>query len=157
MAIAENGAMTDERITWFHGELQLGVPRQTIGVVELCEDGRCRAVFAERAEVDGRCHVRLACLAWGPKDARETRWWSLVVGRNQKVHTVRNGSCGDALNAVDVPRIVRALEELGLANAGVMIAVDDAPAGMPWRSDESTNKGAADLGGQRGVSTQLEE
>ncbi len=126
-------AMTDERITWFRGELQLRVPRQTIGVLELREDGRCRAVFAERAEIDGRCHVRLARTAWGPKDALETRWWSLVLGTNQKVHTVRNGSCGDALNAEDVPRIVRALEELGLANPHVMIAVDDAPAVMPWR------------------------
>jgi hypothetical protein len=125
--------MSDERVTWFRGELQLGVPRQTIGVLELRADGRCRAVFAERAEVDGRCHVLLARAAWGPKDARETRWWSLVLGTNQKVHTVRNGSCGDTLNAEDVPRIVHALEELGLANAQVMIAVDDGPAVMPWR------------------------
>jgi hypothetical protein len=36
-------------------------------------DGHCRAVFAERAEIDGRCHVRLARSAWGPKDERETR------------------------------------------------------------------------------------
>jgi hypothetical protein len=55
------------------------------------------------------------------------------VGRDQKVYTVRNGSCGDALNAADVPRIVRALEELGLANAGIMLAVDDGPAVLPWR------------------------
>jgi hypothetical protein len=125
--------MTDERLTWFHGKLQKGVPRQTIGVLEIREDGRCRAVFAERAEIDGRCHVLLARAAWGRKDALETRWWSLVLGPDQKIHTVRNGSCGDALNAEDVPRIVRALEELGLANAGMMIAVDDAPAVMPWR------------------------
>jgi hypothetical protein len=126
--------MTDERITWYRGRLQFGVPRQTIGVLELRADGRCRAVFAERAEVDGRCHVRLARSAWGPKDERETRWWSLVLGIEQKVHTVRNGSCGDALNREDVPRIVRALEELGLANAGIMLAVDDGPAVMPWRA-----------------------
>ncbi len=86
----------------------------------------------------GRCHVRLARTAWGPKDAGETRWGSLVLGNNQNVHTVRNGSCGDALNAEDVPRIIRALEELGLANADVMIAVDDAPAVMPWRAQQTT-------------------
>jgi hypothetical protein len=129
--------MTDERITWYRGELQPGVPRQTIGVDELRADGRCRAVFAERAEVDGRCHVRLARTAWGPNDERETRWWSLELGTDQKVYTVRNGSCGDALNAEDVPRVVRALEELGLADARVMLAVDDGPAVMPWRTRQN--------------------
>jgi hypothetical protein len=126
-------AMSDERLTWFRGELQPGVPRQTIGVLELRPDGSCRVVFAERAEIDGRCHVRLARSAWGPKDERETRWWSLDLGSDRKVYTVRNGSCGDALNAEDVPGIVRALEELGLAGAQVMLAVDDGPAVMPWR------------------------
>jgi hypothetical protein len=123
--------MEDDRITWYRGDLQQG-PRQTIGVLEVRASGRCRAVFAERAEIDGRCHIRLARLAWGPKDALDTRWWSLVLGSDQKVHTVRNGSCGDALNRVDVPRIIHALEELGLANEQVMIAVDDGPAVLPW-------------------------
>jgi hypothetical protein len=129
--------MIDERITWFRGELQRGVPRQTIGVLELRADGRCRVVFAERAEIDGRCHVRLARTAWGPKEERETRWWSLELGADRKVYTVRNGSCGDALNGADVPRIVRALEELGLAHAGVMLAVDDGPAVLPWRDRQT--------------------
>jgi hypothetical protein len=126
--------MSEDRLTWVHGDLQWGVPRQTIGVLELRADGRCRVVFAERAEIDGRCHVRPARAAWGPKDELETRWWSLELGADRRVYTVRNGSCGDALNAADVPRIVRALEELGLAHAEVMLAVDDGPAVLPWRS-----------------------
>jgi hypothetical protein len=101
-------------------------------VLELRADGRCRAAFAERAEVDGRCHIRLARLAWGPKDDRDTRWWSMVLGPDRKVHTVRNGSCGDALNTEDVPRVMRALQNLGLANESVMIAVDDGPSVLPW-------------------------
>jgi hypothetical protein len=125
--------VNDDRITWLRGKRRPG-PRQTIGVLELRGDGACRAVFAERAEVDGRCHIRLARLAWGPKDALDTRWWSLVVGPDRQVHTVRNGSCGDALTTAEVPRIVRALEDLGLANPGIMLAVDDGPAVMPWRA-----------------------
>src|SRR6516164_3026623 len=105
--------MTDERITWLRGRLRPG-PRQIIGVLELRSDSRCRVVLAERAEVDGRCHVRLARTAWGPKDSLDTRWWSLVLDSKHKLWTVRNGACGDALNTADVPRIVRALEDLGL-------------------------------------------
>jgi hypothetical protein len=122
--------MTDDRITWLRGKRRPG-PRETIGVLEVRGDGSCRAAFADRAEVDGRCHVRLARLAWGPKDSLDTRWWSLVLGRDRKVHTVRNGSCGDALTLADVPRVMRALEELGLANESIFF-LDDAPAVRPW-------------------------
>ena len=124
--------MADKRITWSRGKLRHG-PRQAIGVLEVRAGGDCRAVFAERAEIDGRAHIHLARGAWGPKDSLETRWCSLVLGADHKVHTVRNGSCGDALTAADVPTVIRALEGLGLANEGVMIAVDDGPAVMPWR------------------------
>lgn len=116
--------MADARITWERGEPQRG-PRQTIGVLELAADGRCRAVFAERVEVDGRCHVLLARKAWGGKTSLETRWWSLVLDRRLKVETIRNGSCGDALTGADVPRIIRALTELDLLTPDTMIAVDD--------------------------------
>src|SRR5687768_12898728 len=101
--------MRQERITWVRGEERPG-PRQTIGVLELRSDGSCRAVFAERTQVDGRCHVLLARHAWGGKESLETRWWSLVVDQDHKVTTIRNGSCGDTLSVRDVPRIVRALE-----------------------------------------------
>jgi hypothetical protein len=56
----------------------------------------------------------------------------MVVGSDGRVHTVRNGSWGDALNAADVPGVMRVLEDLGLANQSVMIAVDDGPSVMPW-------------------------
>ena len=101
-AHAADGSPADDRITWFRGTLQAG-PRQTIGVLELRADGAARVVFAERAEVDARCHIRLARLAWGPKTSLETRWWSLVLGQDQQIHTVRNGSCSDPLNTADVP------------------------------------------------------
>ena len=115
------------RITWVRGDERSG-PRQVIGVLELHVDGYCRAVFAERTQVDGRCHVLLARGAWGGKDSLETRWWSLVLDPHHKVHTIRNGSCGDAIRSDDVPRIVAALEELDLLTEQTMIAVDD---GMP--------------------------
>ena len=52
--------MTDEgRIIWVTGEEREG-PRQTIGVLEMRGDGGIRAAFAERTQVDGRCHVLLA-------------------------------------------------------------------------------------------------
>jgi hypothetical protein len=107
------GVVTDPRITWERGERQQG-PTETIGVLEIQADGGCRAVFAERVEVDGRCHVLLARKAWGGKIALDTRWWSLVLDGNQKVETIRNGSCGDRLTKADVPRIIRALSELDL-------------------------------------------
>jgi hypothetical protein len=116
--------MADGRITWERGESR-GGPRETIGVLELAADGACRAVFAERAEVDGRCHVLLARKAWGGKSALDTRWWSLVLDRQLKVATIRNGSCGDAVTKADVPRIIRALTELDLITDHTMIAVDD--------------------------------
>ena len=100
-------------------------------MLELRSDNTCRAVFAERTQVDGRCHVLLARQAWGGKDTLDTRWWSLVLDGNLKVDTIRNGSCGDQLLARDVPRIVRALEELNLLTADTMIAVDDGPAVFP--------------------------
>src|SRR3954469_25187690 len=103
----------DERISWFRRKRRRG-PRQLIGVLEVRADGGCRAVFAERAEVDGRCHVQLALRAWGRKDSLDTRWWSLVLDRDHKAYTVRTGSCGDLLTTEDVPRVARALEELGL-------------------------------------------
>jgi hypothetical protein len=119
--------MTDSRITWFRGRRRTG-PRQLIGVLEVRSDGSCRAVLAERAEVDGRCHIRLARQAWGGKDSLDTCWWSLILDRDQKAYTVRNGSCGDPLTGRDVPRIVHALEELGLVTEQTMIHVDDGPA-----------------------------
>ena len=122
--------MADNRITWFRGKRRPG-PRQTIGVLELRSDGASRAVFAERAEVEGRCHVLLARGAWGPKTSLDTRWWSLVLSRDHKANTVRNGSCGDANTTGDVPRIIRALEELDLLSEQTMIAVDDGPAVFP--------------------------
>jgi hypothetical protein len=115
--------VADARITWETGERQAG-PNETIGVLELASDGRCRVVLAERVEVDGRCHVLLARKAWGGKDALETRWWSLVIDKDLKVATVRNGSCGDAVTKADVPRIIQALTELDLISNHTMIAVD---------------------------------
>jgi hypothetical protein len=102
-----------------------------IGVLELRSNNACRAVFAERTQVDGRCHVLLARQAWGGKDMLDTRWWSLVLDEHLNVHTIRNGSCGDPLLARDVPRIVFALEELNLLTTETMIAVDDGPAVFP--------------------------
>src|SRR5262245_31061171 len=125
-----NGQMADERITWYRGKLG-GGPRQTIGALELREGGACRAVFAERAAVDGRAHIQLARRARGRKDSLEARWWSLVVDWRGHFCTVRTGSCGDPLNREDVPRVVRALEELGLLAEDTMIAVDDGPAVFP--------------------------
>ena len=124
---------TDGRISWFRGDERPG-PRQTIGVLDLRLDGRCRAVFAERTQVDGRCHVLLARRAWGGKDSMETRWWSLVLDERLKVDTIRNGSCGDSIETRDVPRIVRALEELGLLAERTMIAVDDGPSVFPGKA-----------------------
>jgi hypothetical protein len=123
-------ATGDGRITWVHGEERPG-PRQVIGVLELRADGSCRAAFAERTQVDGRCHVLLARQAWGGKDSLETRRWSLVLDRDRKVETIRNGSCGDPLTTRDVPRIIRALEELDLMTEETMIAVDDGPSVFP--------------------------
>lgn len=116
----------DDRITWVSGETREG-PRQLIGVLEVRADGTSRAALAERTQVDGRCHVLLAREAWGGKDSLATRWWSLVLTRELKAYSVRNGSCGDALLRADVPRIARALEELGLVSADTMIHVDDGP------------------------------
>ncbi len=125
--------MLDPRITFVTGERQ-NAPNELIGVLEVRGDGSCRAAIAERVEVDGRCHIRLARTAWESKDALETRWWSLVLDRDGKAYTVRNGSCGDALLTKDVPRIVHALESLRFASPRTMIAVDDGPAIFPWRT-----------------------
>lgn len=118
--------MADSRITWVHGAKEIPA-EQLIGVLEIKADGACRAVFAERAQVDGRSHIRLARTVWPGKDALETRWWSLVLDAQHQVNTIRNGSCGDPLLAVDVPRIRRSLEELGLLGEETMIVVDDGP------------------------------
>ena len=121
----------DPRITWVTGEEREG-PRQVIGVLELRADDTCRAVFAERTQVDGRCHVLLARQAWGGKESLETRRWSLVIDRrSRRVDTIRNGSCGDPLVTADVPRIVAALESLDLMMDHTMIAVDDGPSAFP--------------------------
>jgi len=127
---ASSQSGSDSRITWVQGDERPG-PRQLIGVLELRSDDACRAVLAERTQVDGRCHVLLARGAWGGKDLHDTRWWSMVLDDDLKVHTIRNGSCGDPLLARDVPRIVRALEELNLLKRDTMIAVDDGPAVFP--------------------------
>jgi len=124
------GLGKESRITWVRGDERPG-PRQTIGVLELRIDGACRAVFAERTQVDGRCHVLLARQAWGGKDALETRWWSLVLDSNLKVDTIRNGSCGDFIRTEDVPRITASLEDLNLLTEHTMIAVDDGPPAFP--------------------------
>lgn len=129
MSVAEPAA-SHERITWIRGDERPG-PRQTIGVLELRADGGCRAAFAERTQVGGRCHVLLARQAWGGKDSLETRWWSLVLDRSHKVDTIRNGSCSDPLLRRDVPRIMRALEEMDLLTEHTMIAVDDGPSVFP--------------------------
>ena len=120
-----------DRITWIRGEEREG-PRQVIGVLEVHADGFARVAFAERTQVDGRCHVLLARQAWGGKNSLETRWWSLVLDRRtHKVNTVRNGSCGDPLRTQDVPRVVSALEELDLLTEQTMVAVDDGPSVFP--------------------------
>lgn len=124
-------APADERVTWITGEERPG-PRQVIGVLEVRADGAFRAAFAERTQVDGRCHVLLARQAWGGKDSLETRRWSLVLDRRtHRVDTIRNGSCGDPLNTADVPRIIHALEALDLMMEQTMIAVDDGPSVFP--------------------------
>ena len=123
--------MAGEQISWVRGQRDQG-PTETIGVLEVRADGRCRAVFAERAEVDGRCHILLARQAWGSKDSLDTRWWSLVLNRSLKASYVRNGSCGDSVTTADIPRIVRAIEELGLVAPDTMIVVDDGPSAFPW-------------------------
>jgi hypothetical protein len=122
----------DPRITWVRGDRHAG-PNETIGVLELKVDGQVRAVFAERVEVDGRCHIRLARQAWEGKDALDTRWWSLVLDRQHKVFTIRNGSCGDKILRSDVPRIIQALKELDLLTRETMIAVDDGGPVIPGR------------------------
>lgn len=122
----------DPRIVWIHGDRREG-PDETIGVLELRADGACRAVFAERVEVDGRCHIRLARQVWAGKDALDTRWWSLVLNGQHKVFTIRNGSCGDAIPRTDVPRIIGALTDLGLMTTDTMIAVDGGAAVIPGR------------------------
>ena len=127
---SSSARLLDERIVWITGEEREG-PRQVIGVLELREDGACRAAFAERTQVDGRCHVLLARQAWGGKESLETRRWSLVLDRNHRVDTIRNGSCGDPLVTADVPRIIAALEELDLMAEQTMIAVDDGPSAFP--------------------------
>ena len=129
---ANSRLVGDGRITWVQGDERPG-PRQLIGVLELRSTNEHRAVFAERTQVDGRCHVLLARGAWGGKDALDTRWWSLELDEDQKVRTIRNGSCGDPLLAQDVPRIVCALEELDLVTKDTMIAVDDGPPVFPGR------------------------
>jgi hypothetical protein len=54
-----------------------------------------------------------------------------VLDRDLKVFMIRNGSCGGALLKSDVPRIVRALEELDLMTDETTIAVDDGPPVIP--------------------------
>lgn len=126
-------APADERITWVRGELREG-PRERIGVLEIRADGSSRAVMAERNEVDGRCHILLAREAWGAKDSLDTRWWSLVLDADHRAYSVRTGSCGDPLTRAEVPRIVRALEELDLVGPDTMLHVADGPAVFPGRT-----------------------
>src|SRR3954470_14235045 len=106
-------AVIDPRIKVVTGERRAG-PNELIGVLEVRADGSCRAAVAERVEVDGRCHIRLAREAWQGKDALETRWWSVVLDGTGKAYTIRNGSCGDTVTTADVPRIVAALQSLRL-------------------------------------------
>jgi hypothetical protein len=141
---------TDPRITWYRGRLRAS-PRQTIGVLELRGDDTCRVVFAERAEVDGHVHIQLARRAWGPKDALDTRGWSLVLDSKGRVSTVRTGSCGDPLNTADVPRVVRALEDLGLLDEDTMFALDDGPAVFPAWAKTGKQPGKPSPGPDAGV------
>lgn len=90
-------------------------------------------MFAERVEVDGRCHIRLARQVWAGKDSLDTRWWSLVLDEHHKVFTIRNGSCGDKITRADVPRILSALTDLGLMTRETMIAVDGEASVIPGR------------------------
>jgi len=131
------------RITIVRGDRHAG-PNELIGVLEVRADGSSRAAIAERVEVDGRCHIRLARTAWGSKDALDTHWWSLVLDRDGKAFTVRNGSCGDHLATADVPRIARALDDMDLSSPGTMIACDDGPAVFPWRTRLSAPSGSVD-------------
>jgi hypothetical protein len=126
--------MRDPRITLITGDRRDG-PNELIGVLEVRVDGSCRAAIAERVEVDGRSHIRLARTAWkSGKDALETRWWSMVMDqRAGKAFVIRNGSCGDRCTAADVPRIVAALESLGLHAPTTMIALDDGLPVFPWK------------------------
>ena len=128
--------MADDRITWIRGDVRDG-PRELIGVLELRGDDSTRAVFAERVEVDGKCHILLAKQAWGPKDSLDTRWWSLVLDADHKAYSVRTGSCGDPLTKADVPRVARALEELGLLTEHTMLHLADGPAAFPGRAQLS--------------------
>ena len=128
--------MADDRITWVHGETRSG-PRELIGVLEIRGDGGCRAVLAERVEVDGRCHILLAKQAWGPKDSLDTRWWNLVLDPDHKAYSVRTGSCGDPLTKADVPRVTQALEELGLLTPDTMLYLNDGPAVFPARARQN--------------------
>jgi hypothetical protein len=54
-----------------------------------------------------------------------------VLDRDLKVFMIRNGSCGDPVLKSDVPRIVRALEELDLMTDETTIAVDQGPPVIP--------------------------
>jgi hypothetical protein len=128
-------AMADDRITWVRGEPR-GGPRELIGVLELRADDRCRVVLAELTEVDGRCHIPAGSRAWGPKDSLDTRWWSLVLDANHRAYSVRSGSCGDPLTPAHVPRIARALGELGLVSEHTMIHVDGGPPAFPGRTKQ---------------------
>jgi hypothetical protein len=130
------GPVIDPRITLVTGPRHEG-PNELIGVLEVRIDGGCRAAIAERVEVDGRCHIRLARTAWQSKDSLDTRWWSMVLDRNAKAYTIRNGSCGDPVTTSDLPRIVNALESLRLASPATMIALDDAAATFPWRPPDA--------------------
>jgi hypothetical protein len=125
-------SLRDGRVMILRGERHAG-PDELIGVLEVRADGSSRAAIAERVEIDGRCHIRLARAAWGSKDALDTRWWSLVLDRVGKAFTVRTGSCGDLVSTADVPRIKQALEELELASPTTMIACDDGPAMFPFK------------------------
>jgi len=59
--------------------------------------------------------------------------WRERKGMGDPRITVRNGSCGDALLLADVPRVVRALEDLDLICKDTMLALDDAPPVLPRR------------------------
>lgn len=131
MARGRKKPVLDPRITIVTGERRAG-PNELIAVLEVRADGTCRVAIAERVQVDGRCHIRLAREAWQSKDALETRWWSMVLDGDGKAHIIRNGSCGDKVLTADLPRIICALESLRLARPGTMIALDDASAVFPW-------------------------
>jgi hypothetical protein len=115
------------------GERYAPVRNRSSAWLEIDDGGGCRAVFAERAEIDARCHIRLARLAWGPKTSRDTLV-ELGARRGSEGPHRRNGSCGDGQNRGRRPADHAGARGFGLANEDVVLAVDDGPSVLPWHT-----------------------